>query len=199
MVGKLVLDGKRSPEMVANVLQKIVEGRPPARSFHKEENVITFSVTSDGTKGEDWITILEEKECLLTDCAKRVLRSPDFKPTSGVTTEVAVLMGVLFKRDTDRTTGNIRTEAKHRNLTEPHPEVACLIRDKFTNNKINDMGLEWIVTMHDPVKDSDGSLCVLGTGYIKNDRNGLCAFGDVDFTIWNNAYGFAFAVSSASA
>src|SRR5687767_5139046 len=69
----------------------------PARSWREEDGVIYFSVTSDGTTGEDWIKRLEGNGFRVRDYAKQVLRSPDFKPTNGVTTEVAVLQGMLFE------------------------------------------------------------------------------------------------------
>src|SRR3989344_126121 len=127
----------------------------PTRSWREEDGVIYFSVESDGTTGEDWITRLESKGFRVGDYAKQVLRSPDFKPTSGVTTEVAVLKGMLFE-DNDRITKKIRAEADKRKLSKPNAELVCLIREKFTDKEIAAMGLIWIVAMHDPVHDSDG-------------------------------------------
>ena len=126
----------------------------PARSWREEDGVIYFSVTSDGTSGEDWITRLESKGFHVGDYAKQVLRSPDFKPTNGVTTEVAVLKGMLFE-DNDRITKKIRAEADKRKLLKPNAELACLIREKFTDKEIEAMGLWYIVAMHEPINDSD--------------------------------------------
>jgi hypothetical protein len=86
----------------------------PTRCWREENGVITFSVTSHGTTGEDWITRLESKGFRVGDYARQVLPSRDFKPTNGVTTEVAVLKGTLFE-DHNRTTENIRAEADKRN------------------------------------------------------------------------------------
>src|SRR3989344_110555 len=68
----------------------------PTRNWREQDGVIYFSVTSDGTTGPQWIERLEGKGFRLSDYAKSVLRSPDFKPTSGVTTEIAILKGMLF-------------------------------------------------------------------------------------------------------
>ena len=68
----------------------------PVRSWTEKDGVIYFSVTSDGTTGEQWIARLEGKGFRLSGYTKQVLRSPDFKPTSGITTDVAVLKGSLF-------------------------------------------------------------------------------------------------------
>ncbi|MEK7606653.1 MAG: hypothetical protein AAB444_00415, partial [Patescibacteria group bacterium] len=83
----------------------------PTPSWREEDGVIYFSVTSDGTTGEDWIKRLEGNSFHIEDYAKQVLRSPDFKPTNGVTTEVAVLKCRLFE-DNDRITKKIRAYAE---------------------------------------------------------------------------------------
>lgn len=127
----------------------------PARNWREADGVIYFSVTSNGTTGEEWIAHLESKGFRVGDYAKSVLRSKDFQPTSGVTTEIAVLKGMLFS-DNDRITKNIRAEAEHRNFEKPNAEVACLIREKFSDKELEAMGLYWIVVMHEPIKDSGG-------------------------------------------
>ena len=121
----------------------------------EKDNVIRFSITSDGTTGEQWIARLESKGFRVGDYAKSVLRSKSFKPTSGITYEIAVLKGELFS-DSDRTTKTIRKEAKNRKLSTPNAEVACLIREKFSDKELEAMGLYWIVAMHESIKDSGG-------------------------------------------
>jgi hypothetical protein len=98
----------------------------PARRWREEDGVIYFTVTSDGTTGEEWVKRLESKGFHVGSCAKSVLRSADFKPTSGVTTEVAVFNGLLFE-DNER---KIRAEAERRKFEKPNAEVACLIPGK---------------------------------------------------------------------
>ena len=166
------------------------------RSWREEDGIIYFSVTSDGTTGKDWITRLESKGFRVGDYAKQVLRSPDFKPTSGVTTEVAVLKGMLFE-DNDRITKKIRAEADKRKLEKPNAELSCLIREKFTDKEIEAMGLWYIVAMHEPINDSDGDPFLLYA-----DRDGVgrwldaCRGGPDDR--WYRVNGFAFAVSQVS-
>ncbi len=168
----------------------------PIRSWREEDGVIYFSVTSDGTTGEDWIKRLEGNGFRVGDYAKQVLRSPDFKPTSGVTTEVAVLKGMLFE-DNDRITKKIRAEADKRKLSKPNAELACLIREKFTDKEIEQMGLWYIVAMHEPVSDSVGDPRLLHA-----DRGDvgrwLSAYGVRPGSGWDRDYGFAFAVSQVS-
>ena len=168
----------------------------PARSWREQDGVIYFSVTSDGTTGEQWIKRLEDKGFRFVDYAKSVLRSADFKPTSGVTTEVAVLKGMLFE-DNDRITKKIRAEADKRKLLKPNAELACLIRLKFTDKEIEAMGLWYIVAMHEPIKGSDGD-----PGLLEVDRGGggrwLGAYDGRPGLTWRCAYGFAFAVSQVT-
>src|SRR3989338_2547198 len=142
-------------DMALRFLRGELSVSAPARSWREEDGVIYFSVISDSTTGEDWINRLESKGFCEGDYAKQVLSSQDFKPTSGVTTEVAVLKGMLFK-DNDRATREIRAEADKRKLEKPNAEVACLIREKFTDRELEAMGLWWIVVMHEPINDSDG-------------------------------------------
>jgi len=168
-----------------------------SRKWREVDGVIYFSVTSDGTTGEDWITRLESKGFRVSDYAKQVLRSQNFKPTNCVTTEVAVLKGVLFL-DNDRITKNIRAEADKRKLSKPNAELACLIREKFTDKEIEAMDLLWIVTMHEPINDSDGDPNLLNADR-DDDGRWLSAYNDGPDDRWHRGNGFAFAVSSSSA
>ncbi|MDQ5955693.1 MAG: hypothetical protein QG621_697 [Patescibacteria group bacterium] len=165
----------------------------PTRSWREEDGVIYFSVTSDGTTGEDWIKRLEGNGFRVGDYAKQVLRSPDFKPTSGVTTEVAVLKGMLFE-DNDRITKKIRAEADKRKLSKPNAELACLIRLKFTDKEIEQMGLWYIVAMREPINDSDGVPRLLNANR-GNDGRWLDAYYGRPDLRWDRDDGFAFAVS----
>ncbi len=180
-------------EGVDRLLRGEITISEPECTWREQDGVIYFSVTSDGTTGEEWIKRLESKDFRTSDYAKSVLRSSDFKPTDGVTTEVAVLKGMLFE-DNDRITKKIRAEADKRKLTKPNAEVACLIREKFTDEEIEAMGLWGIVAMHEPIKDSDGDPYLL-----RADRSGdgrwLCAYCVSPGHRWDREYGFAFVAS----
>ncbi len=168
----------------------------PTRSWREEGGVIYFSVTSDGTTGEDWIKRLEGNNFRVGDYAKQLLRSPDFVPTSGVTNEVAVLKGTSFKDD-DRITNNICARAEKGTFLKPTAELACLIRVKFTDEDIAAMGLWAIIAMHEPIKDSDGDPRLLGA----SRHDGGCwlyACCGKPGRRWYRDYGFAFPVSQTS-
>ncbi len=184
-------------EGVERLLRGEVTVSEPARRWREENGVIRFSVVTNGKTGEEWIEHLEGKKYDIGQYAKSVLRSKDFQPMApGVTIEVAVLKGELFA-DNDRTTANIRAEAERRKLGKPNAELSCLIRDQFTNKEIAEMGLWAIIAMHDPIKDSDGVLVLLGA-----DRGvsvcGLSAFRGNPGGRWYRGIGFALSVEQVA-
>ncbi len=189
--------GQDAGMSTANGIRAFLAGelvaQKPIRTWHEENGVIRFSVTSDGTTGEDWIARLESQGVCIGDHAKQLLRSSDFKPTSGVTTEVAVIKGLLFE-DEDRISSKIRAQAKRRKLTTPNAELACLIRLKFTDKEIEQMGLAWIVAMHKLILDSLGLPHLLGA---YRDGRLLHACYDKPGSRWNVDGGFAFVVSQS--
>jgi len=182
-------------DMALRFLRDELSVSEPTRSWREEDGVIYFSVTSDGTTGEDWINRLEGNGFRVGDYAKQVLRSPDFKPTNSVTTEVAVLKGMLFEEN-DRITKKIRAEADKRKLIVPNAELACLIRLKFTDKEIEAMRLIWIVAMHEPINDSDGVPDLLNADR-DDDGRWLNSCIDRPDCRWDRGSGFAFAVSPA--
>jgi len=166
------------------------------KKYREENGVIYFKVISDGTTGQQWIERLENKVFKLSKWAKELLLSKDFKPTTGIVYTIAVLKGDLFT-DSNRITKKIRSEAVKRKLVAPNPEVACLIREMFSDAEIKAMGLTWIVTMHKPIKDSAGDLRLLNTP--RNDDGSWLSTdcGTSDHS-WSSDSGFAFEVSQVS-
>ena len=168
------------------------------RRWRERYGVIYFSVVSDGTEGVNWIKRLEGNGFRIEDSAKRILRSsPDFRPTNRVKTEVAVLKGRLFE-DNDRITKNIRAEGALRKLSKPNAELACLIREKFTDEEFKAMGLWRIVAMHEPIYDSAVDPCLLSANRFDVGR-WLNACSDRPNRGWLRDFGFAFAVSQTPA
>ena len=162
----------------------------------EKDRIIHFSVTSNGNTGEEWITRLESKNFRVGDYAKSILRSESFKPTLGVTTEIAVLRGEIFS-DSQRITKNIRQKAKNHKFTTPNAEVACLIRDKFFNKELEAMGLYWIIVMHAPIKDFDGDSSLLSVDR-SDDGSWLSSDHNNPSSLWDRGGGFAFVVSTSN-
>ena len=196
----IVFWGTNRDQELRNNFVKLFKSRPD--SWYEKDGVIYLSVTSDGTTGEQWISRLESKGYRSSDYAKSILRSPDFKPTSGVTYNIAVLKGELFS-DSDRVTKNIRAQAyactfTPEKLSDPNAEVACLIREKFSDDELKAMGLTWIVAMHEPIKDSVGDPSLLDADR-RDDGCWLHAHWGIPGSRWPRDSGFAFVVSQVSA
>jgi hypothetical protein len=166
---------------------------PEPRRWNEQnsDNVISFTVTSDGTTGQGWITRLEASGKRVDSYAKSVLRAKDFKPTNGVTMQIRVLKSKLWSDENIRTIRNIRAEADRRQFIKPNAEVGCLIRDLFSNEEIKAMGIWWIVVMHNPIEDSDGFPSLLAAG-----RGGggysLGTYSARPGDRWDRGNGFAF-------
>lgn len=165
----------------------------PERNWCEKDGIIRFSVTSDGTTGKEWFARLIGKQFRVSRSAQSVLCSESFKPTNGITYEIAVLKGELFSNN-ERIASKIRKDAKNRNLTMPNAEIACLIREKFSDKDLKDMGLCWMIIMHKAIKDCDSSPVLLGV-----DRNGdgfwLGASCDESDRKWALNNGFVFVIS----
>ena len=163
--------------------------------WYEIDGVIYFSVTSDGTAGEDWINRLERKGCCVMDDAKQILLSSEFKPTNGVTTEVAVLRGTCWPNQY-RTTREVRFEARKRAFFEPSIEEACLIREKLPDDSIEVMGFVSIITMHEPIHAIDGKPFLLCTS--RSDTTPvLSSRYDRPGREWDRNSAFAFVASKS--
>ncbi len=183
-------------EGVARFLRGELTVSEPALRWREQDGIIYFTLPpTDGTTGEDWIVRLQSKGFQIDDYVKSILQSKDFAPTNGITNEIAVLKGLLFS-DSDRITKNIRTEAYRLKFGKPNAEVACLIREVFTDKELEAMGLWWIVAMHEPIKDSDGGPLLLGARRGGGGRR-LRARCGLPGSRWNRRCGFAFVVAQA--
>ena len=164
----------------------------------EKDSIIRFSVTSDGTTGEEWAEgRLKSKGFWANDYAESTLKSRDFRPTNGIIYKVAVLKGEIFSNDNNRITKNIRKKAKSLEFFTPNPEVACLIREKFSDKELKAMGLYWIAVMHEPIEGFDGTpgLFIVGRGGI---GSWLRTRFDSPNSKWERGGGFAFVISQVS-
>lgn len=132
----------------------------PIRSWIEKDGIIYFSVTSRCMTGPEWISHLMRRGGFVSVQAQQLLCSRDFVSTNGVTYQIAIIKGNTLS-DTDRTIGQVRVEADQFKLIIPNTEIACLIRDKFTDTEIEDMGLIGIVTMHKPINNLLGHASLL--------------------------------------
>jgi len=157
-----------------------------------DEGNIHFMLTSNGFTREQWEQHLERRSWRIGDYARQVLRRASKAPTNGVTYNIVVRPGKKIS-DRDRITKKIRAVAGKKGWVKPHWEVACLIRDTFTDEQLEQMGLWYIVTMHEPIKDSGGSpdLLLSLRRVVGRWLRAKCGRPD---GYWNDYGGFAFAV-----
>ncbi|HAQ02247.1 TPA: hypothetical protein DCZ46_01345 [Candidatus Campbellbacteria bacterium] len=164
------------------------------------DGIIRFSVTGLGLTGPEMEKHLVSKGHENSDYAKQILNSQDYVPCEkGKVYNLVVLPGKLFS-DGERTTENIRTDGDRRNMIHGKDlptEIGALIRLNFTNKEIEQMGLLWLVVMHEPVKDSDSGplLFCAGRG---GDGSWLNASWDGPSSLWSREFGFVFGASQVS-
>ncbi len=154
------------PGIIAGTLIAEVK---PAKRWHREGDVIHFheKFVSDGTTGPNWIPRSEKKGFRVGSYAKSVLLSkPDpkrpekayFDPTNGTVYRPIAICGTFWKNASERLTKNIRAESESpkRGWAKPHAELMCLLREAFSDNELREMGIWYLVGLHDPIEDSDG-------------------------------------------
>lgn len=174
--------------------------------WHERDGVIYFTVTSNGTTGEQWIERFEKRGYEVDDQAKKILSSSYFKPTNGVTTEIAVLKGTLFDKD-NCTYKKIGEYAAKHTFAPLNVEAVCLIHEAFSLEEVKAMGLWSIIVMHKPVEMQTGFPLLLNlrteysdenAGYVSSLFSFLARpdmkFRLVDATDGTPPFGFAFAV-----
>lgn len=174
------------------------QGKQLAKKWTEKEGIIHLFVTSNGMTGEQWVNRLTSQGVDIDeDDFKSFLLSKDFKPTNGVTYKIAILRSELFYNDENRTTINIREEANKHKFSTPNIEVACLIRDKFSNKELEDMELWSIVVMHEPIKDSQGDPLLLNVSRAGNSCLLYSIYGKLDRLWLRSGIGFAFVAGKA--
>lgn len=163
---------------------------PKEPKWQVHEGTITLEVASDGTTGSDWIERLEAAGNRLSKYAKQVLRSHEFQPTNGVVYNVTILPGPMFS-DEDRITKKIRLVALNRGLLAPNAELGCLLREYLTDEDIKQLGLWWLVVMHEPIEDSDGNPGLLSVRR-RDGGQWLYTYSDDPDDGWFRGSGFVF-------
>lgn len=158
--------------------------------FQEVEGVIFVKVVSDGTTGRQWMDRFQKKGIHVKNSARKILLSESFQPTQGIIHCLVILKGDLFDGG-DRRTSEICQITKDGSLEIPNLEVACLLREKLSDQDLENMGLWEIVVMHHPVVDEFGVSRVLG---ISRHVNGpwLEAEASDPNKKWDKDVGFAF-------
>lgn len=150
-----------------------------------------IEVTTSGRTGEQCITSLEEQGFRLGNLANELLRGEKFVATDdGTTHNLVVISGDEFE-DGERTNANIRAEATRRGYLVPPMEVAPYLRELFSDEDLEQMGIWALVVMHESVTVSFGDARVLGVSR-KDEGRWLFALCGRPDGRWGREFRFVF-------
>lgn len=135
--------------------QAYIEGRNP---FEKQTR-IEFTVRGTGLTAAAWISTLESAGHEIVDWARRVLSHPDYdakhRLEAGKEYKLVLILGKEIANDLNRTTKNLTAiadkEFGEQSVSGLKAELALLIRMKFSNSELLQMGLYYIAVLHDPI------------------------------------------------
>ncbi len=209
-----VLPGKLNA-MVKNVMRQTGTDDPveAVRLVNSGEWVITpkkqrWTVRADGiiildalpaTTGITGQQYIDDPTFNKTKWAKDIMKSKDFWVTAGTIYTLAIIPGSVLSDD-QRMLENVRAKADRCGLLHGKaisPEISCLFRKYYSNQEIKQMGLAWLVAMHESIMDSDGDPLLLGT-----DRHDSSPLLDTDCDhpvgLWDRGDGFVCVSSQES-
>ena len=152
----------------------------------------TFEVTTDGRSGEQLTVDIEAQGDRVGNVAKQLIHGKKFVATNGITYKLALIMADELEDD-DRITSNIRAEAARRGYVDPPMELALYVREMFSDEDLEQIGLWALIIMHEVVTDSHGHLRLLGLYRYVGGRR-LHAFDVSPDDEWDRDYGFLFLV-----
>ena len=168
------------------------------------DGTIYFWVYANGRTGPEWVRHFIQKGVDMPDRVVRLLMSEHFVPSKAKRTnyKIAVIRGhIMRRRKGGASQVNILAEGEARELNRANLEVACLIRDTFTDDELKRMGLWYIMVMHEyyPDPDKEGYSFVLGAtrgdlpeGCKDPDPSKLHDFHHSTEGMWASEGGFAF-------
>ena len=182
-----IIDSKNN-ELAVEVVDFIRSGG--VHDWREENGIIYFSIMSNGMTGQEWISYFISRGNPIMDSIKYFLLSEEFKPTKSVVTEIAVLKGESFE-DNQQALENIRKEAIRHRFVPPSLESTCLIRKRFTGEKIKAMGFGGGIVVIHKTGDFQKLLPVVGVDNLYS----ISTLIDKPDRKWGiKGYGFAFEV-----
>lgn len=141
------------------------------RSWTEEDGIIRFDVFTTGTLARPWTERFKHQGYHLSKRCKTVLGLRDVVPDVGrVCMKIMVVKGTRISNDDEVYTPELIEYASAKNWIRPRAEVACLIRDMFSNKQISEMGLDMIVPLHHQIQvpDSDPALLYVTTHKVRD-------------------------------
>lgn len=143
-----------------------------------------------GFRVSDWA-----KSCLLS--TKQDGYDKNHRLAPGERYKIALIPTRETKRDADRTTEALRNRGIEKyGYAMPLAGIVPRIRESVSDKQMEDMGFWYIVAPHEPIKDSDGSPCVLSASRGDGGR-WLDALWDPPVGHWYDDGAFAFLVPAS--
>ncbi len=134
-----------------------------------EHGHVVFTITGLDLTGAQEEARLEAEKFNVWKYAKQILTSTNsdsydrnHRLVGGQQYKIVLLPGKHIK-SSERTTENLRTEASKLGYGKPVAGVIPRIREIVSDEKMEELGIWYIVALHDPIKDSDGGSNVLGS------------------------------------
>lgn len=110
--------------------------------------------------------------------------------------KIAIVPGKEIRKDRDRITANLRTLGEKYGYGKPLGGFIPRIREAVSDKQMEDMGVWYIASLHEPIKDSGGSPRVL---YANRDDDGpwVNTYWDDPDRQWIDDGAFAFPVPAS--
>jgi hypothetical protein len=176
---------------------------PSEEEFPRNEHGhILLTVVGLDLTGEEENGRLTDKNYRIDDSAKSCLMSTkkdsydkNHRLVAGKEYTIALMPTKEIERDVDRTTDSLRKRGLEKyGYEKPLAGIALRIREAVSDEQMERMGFWYISVPHDPIKDTDGDLLVLGPHRTDGGRS-LNAFWNHCVVHWRNNGAFAFLVS----
>lgn len=183
------------------LLRDELEVKPKPLVFPKNEHGhYLVEVTGRTLTSTAEIQLLTEQRFCVDDFARQCLISnrPDsydakHRLEEGKVYRIAIVLGREIKQNC--TMANLQAYAKQFGYQKPLAGLMPRIRESVTDRQMEQMGISYIVGLHDPIKDSDGNPGILGASRAGDGRWLDAYFGSPDGE-WGDRGAFAFVVSS---
>jgi hypothetical protein len=170
----------------------------PASAFARNEyGHVIITITGLNLTGADEIKRLEEAGYRVGDYAKSCFASTETDDydknhhlVAGQVHKIALIPGKEIARDCDRTTTALRKLGEKYGYGKPLAGHVPRIRESVSDKQMEEMGIWYIASLHEPIKNSNDCPRVL------NARRGrwVNAYWDNPYNLWFDFGAFAFPV-----
>lgn len=196
---KKLADQSGYEDVLEKTLRGEIEFSINKKPWTEKGGRIYFEVTTLGLTAEEWKARLLKAGHKISDYANDILSKPDYDQNHryepGKTLKVVLIRGKEIKKDSERLTKNLKAIAVkdfgEKSVSGLKGELALLIREKFTNKDLEEMGLWYIAVLHEPIIVSGGYPSVLDSD--RRDGGSWLLANWVDpGNRWNGNGAFAF-------